>query len=76
MKFEHSEEQNLLREMVREFAEKEVGPSARERDEEERFDRPLMFGRLAELGLTGIVFPEEYGGAGADYISYAIAVEE
>jgi alkylation response protein AidB-like acyl-CoA dehydrogenase len=76
MNFEHTEEQNLLRDMVREFAEKEVGPSARERDEVERFDRPLMFGRLAELGLTGIVFPEEYGGAGADYISYAIAVEE
>ena len=62
--------------MVREFAEEEVAPSARERDEEERFDRGLMFDRLAELGLTGIVFPEEYGGAGADYISYAIAVEE
>ena len=76
MNFEHTEEQNLLRQMVREFAEKEVGLSARARDEEERFDRPLMFGRLAELGLTGIVFPEEYGGAGADYISYAIAVEE
>jgi butyryl-CoA dehydrogenase len=76
MNFEHTEEQNLLRDMVREFAEKEVGPTARERDEEERFDRPLMFDRLAELGLTGIVFPEEYGGAGADYISYAIAVEE
>ena len=76
MIFEHTEEQSLLRAMVREFAEKEVAPSARERDEEERFDRSLMFGRLAELGLTGIVFPEEYGGAGADYISYAIAVEE
>jgi alkylation response protein AidB-like acyl-CoA dehydrogenase len=76
MNFEHTEEQNLLRDMVREFAEKEVGPTARERDEEERFDRPLMFDRLAQLGLTGIVFPEEYGGAGADYISYAIAVEE
>lgn len=62
--------------MVREFAEKEVAPSARERDENERFDRELMFGRLAELGLTGIVFPEEFGGAGADYVSYAIAVEE
>lgn len=76
MNFEHTEEQSLLRDMVREFAEKEVAPSAKERDEEERFDRDLMFGRLAELGLTGIVFPEEYGGAGADYISYAIAVEE
>jgi len=76
MKFEHTEEQSLLREMVRDFAETEVAPSAKERDEEERFDRDLMFGRLAELGLTGVVFPEEYGGAGADYISYAIAVEE
>ena len=76
MNFEHTEEQSLLREMVREFAEKEVAPSAKERDEEERFDRGLMFDRLAELGLTGIVFPEEYGGAGADYISYSIAVEE
>ncbi len=76
MNFELTEEQNLIRDMVREFAEKEVAPSAAERDEEERFDRDLMFGRLAELGLTGIVFPEEYGGAGADYLSYAIAVEE
>jgi len=76
MKFELTEEQNLIRDMVRSFAESEVAPSARERDEEERFDRHLMFTRLAELGLTGIVFPEEYGGAGADYISYAIAVEE
>jgi len=62
--------------MVREFAEAEVAPTAALRDEEERFDRALMFDRLAELGLTGIVFPEEYGGAGADYLSYAIAVEE
>ncbi len=76
MNFELTEEQNLIRDMVREFAEKEVAPSAAVRDEEERFDRPLMFGRLAELGLTGIVFPEQYGGAGADYLSYAIAVEE
>ena len=76
MKFELTEEQNLLRDMVRQFAETEVAPSAAERDEQEHFDRALMFDRLGELGLTGIVFPEEYGGAGADYISYAIAVEE
>ncbi len=76
MIFELTEEQNLIRDMVREFAETEVAPTAKIRDEEERFDRPLMFGRLGELGLTGIVFPEQYGGAGADYISYAIAVEE
>ncbi len=62
--------------MVRTFAETEVAPSADERDEQETFNRDLMFARLADLGLTGIVFPEEYGGAGADYISYAIAVEE
>ena len=76
MNFELTEEQNLIRNMVREFAETEVAPSAKIRDEEERFDRALMFDKLGELGLTGIVFPEEYGGAGADYISYAIAVEE
>jgi alkylation response protein AidB-like acyl-CoA dehydrogenase len=76
MNFELTEEQSLIRDMVRDFAENEIAPSAGERDEEERFDRALMFDRLAELGLTGIVFPEEYGGAGADYISYAIAVEE
>jgi butyryl-CoA dehydrogenase len=76
MHFEHTEEQSLLRDMVRDFAENEIAPSAKERDEEERFDRGLMFDKLGELGLTGIVFPEEYGGAGADYISYAIAVEE
>jgi butyryl-CoA dehydrogenase len=76
MNFELTEEQNLIREMVRGFAETEIAPTAAIRDEEERFDRAMMFDRLAELGLTGIVFPEEYGGAGSDYISYAIAVEE
>ncbi|WP_419176274.1 acyl-CoA dehydrogenase [Desulfosediminicola sp.] len=76
MNFELSEEQRLIKDMVRDFAENEVAPSAAERDEEERFDRALMFDRLAELGLTGIIFPEEYGGGGADYLSYALAVEE
>jgi len=76
MVFALSEEQVLIREMVRNFAESELALSATERDEEERFDRALMFDRLAELGLTGIIFSEKYGGAGADYVSYAIAVEE
>lgn len=76
MKLELTEEQSLLRDMVRSFAEAEVGPTAAERDEEERFDRALMFDKLGELGLTGIVFPERYGGAESDYVSYAIAVEE
>lgn len=76
MNFQLTEEQNLIRETVRAFAENELTDGAKERDEHERFDRELMFDKLAELGLTGIVFPEEYGGAGADYLSYAIAVEE
>ncbi len=76
MIFESTEEHNLLRQMVRDFAEAEIAPGIEERDDEERFDRELMYDKLGELGLTGIVFPEEYGGAGADYISYAIAVEE
>ncbi len=76
MYFQLTEEQKLIRETVRSFAENELAPLAAERDENESFDRELMFDKLAELGLTGIVFPEEYGGAGADYLSYAIAVEE
>ena len=76
MHFSLSDEHKLMRQMVREFAEKELSPGIRERDEEEHFDRALMFDRLAELGLTGIIFPERYGGAEADYLSYAIAVEE
>jgi butyryl-CoA dehydrogenase len=76
MIFELSDEHKMMRDMVRSFAEAELVAGAKERDEQERFDRPLMFDRLAELGLAGVVFPEEYGGAGADYISYAIVIEE
>lgn len=75
MIFKPTEEQEMIRKMVRDFAENECGPGAAERDEKEEFDRSL-FAKMADLGLTGIVFPEEYGGAGSDYISYAIAVEE
>src|SRR5699024_4102477 len=53
----------------------DLAPTAAERDEEERFDREI-FDQMAELGLTGIPWPEEYGGIGADYLSYVIAVEE
>ena len=76
MNFALTDEQVLIRETVRNFAERKLAPSAAERDEQERFDRALMFDKVAELGLAGVVFPEQYGGAGADYISYAIAVEE
>jgi butyryl-CoA dehydrogenase len=65
----------MLRKMVRDFAKNEIEPSAAERDEEERFDRS-HFEMMGELGLTGIPWPEEYGGAGMDYLSYVIAVEE
>lgn len=75
MNFKLSEEHEMLRKMVRDFAEKEVEPSAGERDEEERYD-PIFFKKMAELGLTGIPWGEEYGGIGSDYLSYCIAVEE
>ncbi|KPH72776.1 MULTISPECIES: acyl-CoA dehydrogenase [Bacillaceae] len=75
MNFQLTEEQQMLRKMVRDFAENEVEPTAAERDEEERFDRSI-FDKMAELGLTGIPWPEEYGGIESDYVSYVIAVEE
>lgn len=75
MQFELTDEQKMLQKMVREFAVNEVEPTAAERDEEERFDRTL-FDQMAALGLAGIPWPEQYGGIGADYLSYVIAVEE
>lgn len=75
MNFQLSEEHQQLREMVRDFALNEVAPTAKERDEEARFDREI-WDKMAELGLTGIPWPEEYGGAGFDYLAYVIAVEE
>ncbi|MBS4204696.1 acyl-CoA dehydrogenase [Lederbergia citrea] len=75
MNFRLSEEHEMIRKMVRDFAQKEVAPTAAERDEEERFDMAL-FEKMAELGLTGIPWPEEYGGIGSDYLAYCIAVEE
>jgi short-chain 2-methylacyl-CoA dehydrogenase len=73
--FELSDEQQLLRQTVREFALTRVAPQAAELDREARFPYELV-AEMAELGLMGIPIPEEYGGAGADTISYAIAVEE
>ncbi|WP_205138149.1 acyl-CoA dehydrogenase [Virgibacillus halotolerans] len=75
MDFQLTDEQEMLRKMVRDFAKKDVEPTAAERDEEERFDRDI-FDKMGELGLTGIPWPEKYGGIGADYVSYCIAVEE
>jgi alkylation response protein AidB-like acyl-CoA dehydrogenase len=75
MNLELSEEQKLLQKTVREFAESEVKPLAKELDETGRFPRET-FRKAAELGLTGIAFPEAEGGAGFDHIAYSIAIEE
>jgi len=72
---ELTEEQQLLQKSVREFAEAEVKPLAKENDETGKFPRGL-FQKAAELGLTGVAIPEAEGGAGMDHISYAIVVEE
>ncbi len=75
MNLELTEEQKLLQKTVREFAESEVKPLAKELDETGRFPRET-FKKAAELGLTGIAFPEEEGGAGFDHIAYSIVIEE
>lgn len=75
MNFNLTEEHEMIRRMVRDFATNEVGPTAAERDEEERFDHSI-FEQMANLGLTGIPWPEKYGGIGSDYLAYAITVEE
>ncbi len=75
MHFDLTEEQKMIRKMMRDFAEGEVAPGADERDRKKAF--PLeVIKKMAELNLMGLPFPEEYGGAGADTISFAIAVEE
>ncbi len=75
MNFDLTQEQELLRRTVREFAESKVAPVAEELDREHRFPYDLV-AELGELGLMGMTIPEEYGGAGADTVAYAIAVEE
>ena len=75
MDFLLSDEQEMLRKAVRDFAEEKIAPKAGEMDENEDYDFAL-WDAMAEMGLTGIPFPEEYGGAGMDNLSYAIAVEE
>ncbi|WP_425058914.1 Acyl-CoA dehydrogenase, short-chain specific [Sporomusa carbonis] len=75
MQFELTEEQKMVVKMVREYAEKEIAPSVAERDEKEEYCRGF-YDALGELGLTGIFFPEQYGGSGGDYVSYILASEE
>ena len=75
MDFHLSKEHLLVRKMYREFAETEVKPLAEELDEEERFPMETVE-KMAKLGMMGIYFPKEYGGAGGDVLSYAMCVEE
>src|SRR5256886_4454790 len=75
MNFDLSPEHELVRRTVREFAETKFAPVAEELDLQQRFPYELV-SELADLGLMGMPVPEEYGGAGADTLSYAIAVEE
>ena len=75
MNLELNEEQKLLQRTVREFAENEVKPLAREIDETGHFPRET-FRKAAELGLTAVALPESEGGAGFDHIAYSIVIEE
>ena len=75
MDFDLSDEHDLLRKTVREFAEERIAPVAEELDREHRFPYEIV-SELAELGLMGIPVPEEHGGGGGDTLSYAIAIEE
>jgi short/branched chain acyl-CoA dehydrogenase len=75
LNFDLDSEHELVRSTVRDFAQQRVAPVAEELDRESRFPYELV-GELAELGLMGMTIPEEYGGAGTDTLSYAIAIEE
>ncbi|CAM3944320.1 acyl-CoA dehydrogenase family protein [Alkalicoccus chagannorensis] len=75
MNFDLTKEQQMIQQMAKDFAEKEVAPKAEAIDKEERFPEEL-FQQMGELGFLGIPFPEAYGGSGGDTMSYILAVEE
>ncbi|MEA2176571.1 MAG: hypothetical protein QOD00_4163 [Blastocatellia bacterium] len=75
MEFDLTEEQQQVRMSVREFAEGEIAPHVLEWDETQHFPEELI-PKLAQLGLMGVIFPEEYGGAGMGYVEYATIIEE
>jgi len=75
MDFGFNDEYKMIQKMYRDFAEKEIKPLAEGIDEEERFPKESV-AKMAEIGMLGIPFPEEYGGEEGDYLSYVIAVEE
>src|SRR5450432_4218809 len=75
MDFELTDEQQLVRETGRAFTENEIVPRARQNDRDEHFDSELV-AKLAQQGYLGAIVPSEYGGAGLDYLTYGIVVEE
>ena len=75
MEFELSEEQQQIKMSVREFAEAEIAPHVMEWDESQHFPVELQ-PKMADLGFLGVIFPEEYGGAGMGYVEYATIIEE
>ncbi len=75
MDFTFTDEQQHLRKSVREFAEGEIAPHVMEWDEASHFPQEIL-PKLAEMGLLGVIFPEEYGGAGLGYVEYATVIEE
>lgn len=75
MRFTFTEEQILLQQMVREFAQNEIAPEIERMELEDRFPREVIR-KMGKLGLMGIPIPEEWGGSGADFVSYILAIEE
>ena len=75
MDFDLNQDQREIQALTRDFARAEIDPNAAQWDREHRFPREL-FAKLAELGLMGACVPEEYGGAGADFLAYILVLEE
>src|SRR6185312_5601947 len=73
--FELTDQQRQIGALAAEIAQREIAPHVAQWDREHAFPRAL-YGKLTEAGIMGIIIPEEYGGAGADYVSYALAIEE
>ena len=75
MNFELSDDQREIQALARDFANEQIGPNATDWDRAHAFPRELLT-KLGELGLLGVCVPEEYGGAGADFLSYVLVLEE
>src|SRR2546430_8914438 len=73
--YDLTEEQDLFKQTLRDFGRREIVPIAHELDEKEQYPRATV-AKMAELGLLGLLVPEEYGGAGASTLDYALAIEE